>query len=94
MDAKERPTPDPVRSSSGVSADEVIFVVEGSSDEDGYTARAVGHSVFAEGGTLESLGANIRSAVACHFGDEMAGRVSIRLFVDGTQVVLDPHESG
>jgi hypothetical protein len=94
MDAKERPAPNPLRSSAEGSADEIVFVVEGSSDEGGYTARAVGHSVFAEGETLGALEANVRSAVACHFGDEIAGRTSARLLVGGAQVVLKPHEPG
>ena len=90
MDAKERPAPSPHCPSAG--AEEVLFTVEGSSDEGGYTAQAVGHSVFAEGGTLESLQESVRSAVACHFGDKVADRASIRLVIDGAQVVLKSRE--
>ncbi len=47
---------------------EVIFLVE----EDalsGYTAKALGYSIFTEAETLESMKENLREAVACHFDD-------------------------
>ena len=47
---------------------ELIFLVE----EDaagGYTARALGSSIFTEGETKEELLANIREAVSCHFDE-------------------------
>lgn len=45
---------------------EIIFVVE-NSDEGGYTAKALGHSIHTESETLEELKENIRDAVKCHF---------------------------
>lgn len=45
---------------------EIIFMVE----EDpggGYVARALGHSIFTEGETLEELRENIKDALECHF---------------------------
>lgn len=56
---------------------EIIFLVEDSPDG-GYTARALGQSVFTEGDTLETLRQNVREAVACHF-DEGTGPRVIRL---------------
>jgi hypothetical protein len=71
-----------------LSSDEVTFVVD-SCPEGGFTARAVGFSVFTEGETLESLQEAVRSAVACHFGDGVIP-ASIRLLVGGEQVVIEP----
>jgi predicted RNase H-like HicB family nuclease len=45
---------------------EIIFLVE-PAVEGGYTARALGESVFTEGEDLEELRANIKDAVDCHF---------------------------
>ena len=38
--------------------------------EGGYTARAVGESLFTEADDLESLREMVRDAVACHFADD------------------------
>ena len=46
---------------------EIIFMVE-NSDEGGYTAIALGHSIFTEGETLDELKENVKDAVKCHFG--------------------------
>ena len=45
---------------------EVIFVVE-EAPEGGYTARALGASIFTEADTLAELHAQVRDAVQCHF---------------------------
>ena len=37
--------------------------------EGGYEARALGHSIFTEAGSLEELREMVRDAVACHFDD-------------------------
>ncbi len=47
---------------------EVIFVVE-ESNEGGYEARALNHSIFTEADDLESLKTNIIDAVKCHFDE-------------------------
>jgi predicted RNase H-like HicB family nuclease len=47
---------------------EILFLVE-ESPEGGYTARAVGQSIFTEADTLAALRANVREAVECHFED-------------------------
>lgn len=44
------------------------FLVE-DAPEGGYTARALGQSIFTEADTLEELRANIREAVECHYDD-------------------------
>lgn len=48
---------------------EIIFLIE-DAVEGGYTARALGESIFIEGDDLDDLRANIRDAVDCHFDVE------------------------
>ena len=45
---------------------EPIFLVE-EAPEGGYTARALGESIFTEADDLTSLYAQVRDAVRCHF---------------------------
>ena len=45
---------------------EVIFLVE-EAPEGGYTARALGASIFTEADSLPELQAQVRDAVRCHF---------------------------
>lgn len=45
---------------------EIIFLVE-EAVEGGFTARALGESIFTEGDDMADLRANIRDAVDCHF---------------------------
>jgi hypothetical protein len=56
---------------------ELIFLVEESS-EGGFTARALGESIFTEADDLEGLREMVRDAVRCHF-DEGKGPRVIRL---------------
>lgn len=56
---------------------EIIFLIE-EAPEGGYTARALGESIFTEADTVAELHANIRDAVHCHF-DEGQGPKIIRL---------------
>ena len=48
---------------------EIIFIVEESPDG-GYTARALGESIFTEGDTIEDIKEAIKNAVRCHFEEE------------------------
>jgi hypothetical protein len=50
---------------------ELIFLIK-KEPEGGYTARAVGASIFTEADTQETLKERIYDAVRCHFGDEEA----------------------
>lgn len=50
---------------------ELIFLVE-EADEGGYIARALGHSIFTDGDTLEELHARVKDAVRCHFEEGAA----------------------
>jgi hypothetical protein len=56
---------------------ELIFLVE-DAPEGGYTARALGQSIFTEGESLEELRSNVRDAVQCHFDEGKAPKI-IRL---------------
>ncbi len=49
-------------------ASELVFVVEEAS-EGGYTARALGESIFTEADDLSSLHERVRDAVRCHFAE-------------------------
>ena len=56
---------------------EIIFVIE-EALEGGFTARALGESIFTEAETLDALRQNVRDAVNCHFDEGQAPKV-IRL---------------
>lgn len=56
---------------------EIVFLVE-DSPEGGYTARALGVSIFTEAESLEALRDAVREAVTCHFEDSDRPRL-IRL---------------
>jgi len=56
---------------------ELIFLVE-EAPEGGFTARALGESIFTEAETLEELRVNVRDAVKCHIEEGHSPRI-IRL---------------
>jgi hypothetical protein len=56
---------------------ELIFLVEEAA-EGGYTARALGQSIFTEADSLAALRDQVRDAVKCHFEDGQAPKI-IRL---------------
>lgn len=56
---------------------EIIFIVE-QAPEGGFTAQALGVSIFSEADTLEELHDHVKEAVFCHFDVGKAPRV-IRL---------------
>ena len=45
---------------------EIVFLVE-EDPAGGYTARAAGAAIFTQGDDMDSLKANVRDAVRCHF---------------------------
>lgn len=47
---------------------EILFLVE-QATEGGYTARALGESIFTEADTLPELRTHVQDAVRCHFGE-------------------------
>ncbi len=58
---------------------ELVFLVD-EAPEGGFTARAVGESIFTEVDSLDALRANVLSAVECHFDEGQAPKV-IRLHI-------------
>ena len=64
---------------------EIIFLVE-NAVEGGYTARALGESIFTEGDTLDELRSNIRDAVDCHFEKESKPKI-IRMHFVSEEVI-------
>ncbi|MGE3298399.1 MAG: 2-oxoisovalerate dehydrogenase E1 subunit beta [Porticoccaceae bacterium] len=64
---------------------EIVFVVE-QAPEGGYTAHAAGHAIFTEADDLESMPAQVRDAVHCHF-DEHERPKLIRLHYVRDQVI-------
>lgn len=58
---------------------EILFTVD-EAPEGGFTARAVGHSIFTDADTLEELRQNVREAVECHFDEGQAPQL-IRLHI-------------
>ncbi|MDC8014853.1 type II toxin-antitoxin system HicB family antitoxin [Tahibacter soli] len=62
---------------------EIVFLVE-EAPEGGYSARALGESIFTQAESLEELRENVRDAVRCHFDE---GRVA------ASQLVI-PAEAG
>jgi hypothetical protein len=53
---------------------ELIFLVE-KAPEGGYTARALGESIFTEADTLADLHRQVRDAVECHFEEERRPKI-------------------
>jgi len=64
---------------------EIIFVVE-DAPEGGYTAHALGESIFTEAENIEELHAQTREAVICHFGDDQIPKL-IRLHFVRDEVI-------
>ncbi|PYJ88506.1 MAG: 2-oxoisovalerate dehydrogenase [Verrucomicrobia bacterium] len=59
---------------------EIIFVIE-EAVEGGFTARALGESIFTEAETLDTLRQQVRDAVNCHFDEGKAPKVVRLRFV-------------
>ena len=64
---------------------EIIFIVE-DSDEGGYTAKALGFSIYTEGETLDELKENIKDAIKCHFDEKEIPHI-VRLHIVKDEVI-------
>lgn len=64
---------------------ELIFLVE-EAPEGGYTARALGYSIYTQGETLDELRQMVADAVQCHFDVEERPRV-VRLHFVREEVI-------
>lgn len=64
---------------------EIVFAVD-EAPEGGFTARALGHSIFTEADSLEELREMVRDAVRVHFDDAERPR-AIRLHLVRDEVI-------
>jgi hypothetical protein len=65
---------------------EIVFQIE-EDPQGGYTARAVGASIFTEADTVDELRSMIRDAVRCHFDDPEQRPKMIRLHFSRDEVI-------
>ncbi|RLI80887.1 2-oxoisovalerate dehydrogenase [Archaeoglobales archaeon] len=63
---------------------EIIFLVEES--DDGYTARALGYSIFTQADSLDELKEMVKDAVKCHFDENERPKI-IRLHIVRQEVI-------
>lgn len=66
-------------------AKEIIFLVE-EEREGGYSAKALGYSIFTEADNLNDLKTSIQDAVRCHFGNVKKPPI-IRLHIVKDEVI-------
>jgi hypothetical protein len=64
---------------------EIIFVIE-EAPEGGYSAKAVGESIFTQADTLGMLQEQVRDAVRCHYDEGKAPKM-IRLHFVRDEVI-------
>ena len=60
---------------------EVIFMVK-EADEGGYTASALGYSIFTEAQSWDELRDQVKEAVLCHFDDDVSRIVRLHFVKD------------
>jgi hypothetical protein len=65
---------------------ELVFLVE-DDPEGGYTARALGESIFTQADDIKTLREVVRDAVHCHFPDELTRPRVIRLHIVRDEVI-------
>ncbi len=65
---------------------EIVFLVQEDPDG-GYTAEALGESIFTQADDLDALRERVRDAVRCHFPDEKARPKLIRLHFVHDEVI-------
>jgi predicted RNase H-like HicB family nuclease len=71
-----------------MAASEIIFEVRQDEIDGGYTAQALGHSIFTEADSLEELRKNVQEAADCHFGDDATAPRIIRLHFVRDEVLV------
>jgi predicted RNase H-like HicB family nuclease len=64
---------------------EIIFIVEDAL-EGGFTAKAVGESIFTEADTMDEIRKNVKEAVECHFEVETIPKL-IRLHMVKEEII-------
>ncbi len=61
--------------------EELFFLVE-ESPEGGFSARALGQSIFTQGESLDEIRLNIKDAVDCHFSDAKPKMIRLHIVRD------------
>jgi predicted RNase H-like HicB family nuclease len=61
--------------------EEIFFLIE-ETPEGGYTARALGESIFTQAETIEEIKNNIRDAMECHFEKERPKIIRLHIVRD------------
>lgn len=75
------------RAANGVvTMTEIVFLIE-EEPEGGYSARALGESIFTQAEDVESLREMVRDAVRCHFPDDQTRPRMIRLHFVSDEVI-------
>ena len=54
---------------------EIVFLIE-EAPEGGFTARALGYSIYTEADNWDELKTAIQDAIACHFDQEQKPRIA------------------
>ena len=65
---------------------EIVFLIEDDFDG-GYTARALGESIFTQADDMDTLKEMLRDAVHCYFPDEQTRPKVIRLHIVRDEVI-------
>lgn len=65
---------------------EIVFLVEDDLDG-GYSARALGESIFTQADDMKALREMVRDAVRCHFPDQRSRPKIIRLHIVRDEVI-------
>lgn len=65
---------------------EIVFLVEDDLDG-GYTARALGESIFTQADDLKTLREMVRDSVHCHYTDEQNRPKLIRLHIVREEII-------
>jgi hypothetical protein len=64
--------------------EEIIFMIEESIE--GYSARALGYSIFTQADSVDELKANIQEALRAHFEEDAAPKLARLHFVREEQL--------
>ena len=65
---------------------EIVFLIEEDFDG-GYTARALGESIFTQADDMDTLKEMLRDAVRCHFPEQQTRPKVIRLHIVRDEVI-------
>jgi hypothetical protein len=68
------------------TATEIVFLIE-EDPEGGYTAKALGESIFTQANDIAGLKEMLRDAVRCHFPDQANRPKAIRLHIVRDEVI-------